>query len=563
LHCIAAVLDGDAMASFRSSITGRTAKSSSSRRRSENGHTDHQEPPLEVSSSSWVAQQRSWHQTRDQHTNGGDKPLDDATITRNIRSILNKLTIERFDPLLVQLCSCGISTQGHLQILMHEIMEKATTQHHFIPMYTDLCVVLQEWCTANQIGDSSQGSFKRILLTQCQNSFERYLKPPEFLKELQGEDRDEAEVKYKTAMLGNIRFVGALLGKNMVGSQVILAITNALLAKPIVPEALECLAAFLTAVGSMFDGRQDWKHRKELNNVFAELDRISQDTEKVPARIRCLFSDVLDLRRAGWKDQKQATKDLDGPMTLQEVQLRAEQCAGPRAADRAHGSRGKGWGSGGQETARWPQQPPLGGSKGSRVGGGKAAVTPNSSARGALTRSVDQPSLRPVVHAGSRNQAVAMQASGSSAEKPAEKTAVQQDEAKKIKNGVRAAVKELCVVHDIPEAIQRLRDMAIPAQYQAGELAHILAQVAEEGSQESRSVCFNFVVQLFVDCVFTKSELQPGLDRFFCKSFDELFIDMPALPRIMRDEAIPTLEELVRTELLAAEQHAVYARRVM
>jgi len=171
--------------------------------------------------------------------------------------------------------------------------------------------------------------------------------------------------------------------------------------------------------------------------------------------------------------------------------------------------------------------------------------------------------MGPVVHAGSRNQAVAMQASGSSAEKPAEKTAVQQDEAKKIKNGVRAAVKELCVVHDIPEAIQRLRDMAIPAQYQAGELAHILAQVAEEGSQESRSVCFNFVVQLFVDCVFTKSELQPGLDRFFCKSFDELFIDMPALPRIMRDEAIPTLEELVRTELLAAEQHAVYARRVM
>jgi len=335
-----------------------------------------------------------------------------------------------------------------------------------------------------------------------------------------------------------------------------------------VPEALECLAAFLTAVGSMFDGRQDWKHRKELNNVFAELDRISQDTEKVPARIRCLFSDVLDLRRAGWKDQKQATKDMDGPMTLQEVHLRAEQCTGPRAADRAQGSRGKhsggGWGSSGQDTARWPQQPPLGGSKGSRGGGGgRGWATPNASVRGALSRPVDQALLHPAVQTSSRNPAATTLASVSNAEKPAERTAVQHDEATKIKNGVRAAVKELCVLHDIPEAIQRLGEMAIPADYQAGELAHILAQVAEEGNEESRSVCFNFVVQLFVDGVFAKSELQPGLDRFFCKSFDELFIDMPALPRIMREEAIPTLEELVRTELLAAEQHAVYARRVM
>lgn len=190
-------------------------------------------------------------------------------------------------------------------------------------------------------------------------------------------------------------------------------------------------------------------------------------------------------------------------------------------------------------------------------------MTPNAHARGALARSADQALLQPVAHASSQDQGAAVQSSASDMEKSAERVVGQHDEAKKIKNGVRAAVKELCVLHDIPEAIQRLREMAIPAEYQAGELAHILAQVAEEGNQGSRSVCFNFVVQLFVDCVFSKSELQPGLDRFFFKSFDELFIDMPALPRIMRDEAIPTLEELVRTELLAAEQHAVYARRVM
>merc|ERR550525_326001 len=129
-------------------------------------------------------------------------------------------------------------------------------------------------------------------------------------------------------MIGNIRFVGALLAKNMVASSVIVAVTTELLAKPSIPQALECLAAFLTTVGGMFDQREDWKYRDKLRKVFADVERLSRDAEHVPARIRCLLSDVLDLRKAGWQDQKQATKSVDGPMTLEEVHSRATEANG-------------------------------------------------------------------------------------------------------------------------------------------------------------------------------------------------------------------------------------------
>jgi len=279
--------------------------------------------------------------------------LDETVIvTRRIRAVLNKLTLEKFGPLLQQLTECGISTQEHLEILMHEVMEKATTQHHFIAMYTDLCVHMQQWCTENQIGDKEKGSFKRILLNECQNSFERYLKPPDHPKELSDQDREIAEVKYKTLMIGNIRFVGSLLSKNMVASQVILAVTHELLNKPGIPEALECLCAFLTTIGGMFD-KPDWKHRLALNTVFHEIKKLTKDTSHT-ARLRCLLSDVLDLRATGWQDQKLATKSQAGPMTLEEVHNKAwnEQQQHDNGA-RSGGSRG---GGGGQRSGGGGQQ---------------------------------------------------------------------------------------------------------------------------------------------------------------------------------------------------------------
>merc|ERR1740123_2619525 len=123
------------------------------------------------------------------------KSDNDEAVTREMKSILNKLTVEKFDTLSKKLLECGIESKKHVETLMREVFEKATTQHHFIEMYTDLCLKLNEFLIEKNGGEEEGGdggvSFKRILLNQCQDSFLTYLKPPTGLNELTGDEHFE------------------------------------------------------------------------------------------------------------------------------------------------------------------------------------------------------------------------------------------------------------------------------------------------------------------------------------------------------------------------------------
>merc|ERR1719409_2037310 len=110
-----------------------------------------------------------------------------------------------------------------------------------------------------------------------------------------------AEVKYKTRMLGNIKFVGALLARRMLASKVLVAVSEELLSDP-TPEALESLAALLTVVGASFD-RPDWTYHAALQAIFSQVSAIVKKNAVEP-RVRCLLKDLLDLRAAGWCDRK-------------------------------------------------------------------------------------------------------------------------------------------------------------------------------------------------------------------------------------------------------------------
>merc|ERR1719487_174364 len=114
-----------------------------------------------------------------------------------MKSILNKLTIERFAPLYQKLVACGIQKTLHLEALIHEVFEKATTQHHFINMYADLCALLHVHFAEHPITDDPKMSFKKILLNGCQAFFERHLKPPSDLDSLDSDERDAATRRYK------------------------------------------------------------------------------------------------------------------------------------------------------------------------------------------------------------------------------------------------------------------------------------------------------------------------------------------------------------------------------
>lgn len=267
---------------------------------------------LEASENSWAAQQKA-------RKAGDQESGDEESVVRAIKSILNKLTVEKFVQLFHQLIDCGVTTTRHVEILIQEVFEKATTQHHFIDMYADLCTLCHEHFAEHPIGDDPKFSFKRLLLNQCQASFERHLTPPTGLAEMDPDERVLAEVAYKTKMLGNIKLVGALLSRKMLASKVMLAILEELLGDP-TPEALESLACLLSAVGPTFD-TPEWVHQPALNAIFMQANNIAQSPTCEP-RARCLLKDVLDVRRAGWIDRK--PKKIEGPTTLGQVAQMAD-----------------------------------------------------------------------------------------------------------------------------------------------------------------------------------------------------------------------------------------------
>lgn len=223
---------------------------------------------------------------------------------RHVKSILNKLTRERFDTLYGQLLACCEGHQAESRteiaaIIAREVFSKATVQHNFVEMYADLCARIN----ADLQEKHTEVNFKRVLLNQCQESFAKYLETPRFDDTLDYDGHVEALLKYKTKMLGNVRLIGHLLRHRMLASKIIFTCTDKLLEIG-TPEALETLCVFLETIGAQFDDasiQNEWKGSTRLNEVFIRVELLSLDTKQTP-RIRCLLKDLLDKRRRDWRD---------------------------------------------------------------------------------------------------------------------------------------------------------------------------------------------------------------------------------------------------------------------
>jgi len=294
-------LDQDGWRSHRRQNSGRETGRDKARR----SWRQESEQPLVASENSWAA----GRQVRKQN--------EDENVPRAMKAILNKLTVEKFDTLFQKLLEVGISTRTHVEQLVREVFEKATTQHHFCEMYTDLCIKFNLWLSEQGMVDESgkQVVFRKILLNQCQDSFETYLKPPVGLDQLTGDDQFEAKMKYKTKMLGNMKLIGLLVCNKVMTSRVISDCIFQLTSLKS-EETLETLCTFLVSIGPVFDA-PDSKSKMILVDAFNQVKILSSDKE-VPFRVRCKLKDVLDLRAAGWQKLRPSGAP-EGPSSMAEV----------------------------------------------------------------------------------------------------------------------------------------------------------------------------------------------------------------------------------------------------
>jgi len=253
----------------------------------------HQKNPslcLSSSPTSW----RTMHQSRRSPSSEEDSTTN---VERMTRSLLNKLTAERFESLSSKILDLPFSTEEHLAVAAAEIFEKATTQNCFRNLYTDLCMRLDEHL-AKQPGAIGGKAFRRALVAECQATFERNLKPADeaIFEGLEGEERFEVEMKLKTRRLGNMRFIGDLLVRRLLAPKLLPPIVHELLTGN--EDSLESLIALLMVVAPEFEKKTSL-YQAPIRDAFGVLRRKSTD-KGVCSRMRCQISDLFDARARDW-----------------------------------------------------------------------------------------------------------------------------------------------------------------------------------------------------------------------------------------------------------------------
>jgi len=493
----------------------------------------------------------SWVAARQSKQAISDCDLDDEKVARKACSILNKLTVEKFDSLVEQLVTCGISKPEHLELLMREVFNKAATQHHFIVMYVDLCVRLEQDKRISSVVETAgqQYSFRWLLVNQCQTSFEKLLQPASSEQLSKDAEMDEEYAsKCKEQALGTIKLIGQLVVHRMVTSNVLVECSERLLrCRDSCPKALEYLAALLTVAGKQFD-TESWQYHPRLLEVFSCMRKLSKD-KSIQARDRFLLRDVMDVRDAGWPNCANFKATLTTPpMKLDEVrQSAAHQAKYMNLEEQV-------------ETDNL-----LTGlirlSKVANGGGKNAKEESSTSSEGTQTHSKPRRQKtsrqhRPfgkVVPLADLADDELTPSKPTSRVAPKEKTQesspprTSKFDVMSFRRALVAILADLEVDRKAPAAVSRVLSEEVPIKFQAQEFADIITRVVEERRGPIRRCAFTFATGLASaeeQNAFDRGACLNGIGQFFHDVYPALCKELPRLPAIVTKELLPTLRSV-------------------
>jgi len=231
---------------------------------------------------------------------------EDARKVRDINSILNKLTPEKFDTLVKRFQEeVPINDLKSLKEVVNCVFEKALSEASFCPTYATFCNTLSKANVGKNeqpfMENGQKQTFKRILLNQCQHEFESHAMSTD-------EEKSVRDAK-KKRLLGTIRFIGELYIRKMATGRIIKECLSTLLGDYPHAKDLEALCKLLETCGKYIDGSDP----RLLNSYFATLKQWSTDKSfDLDMRIRFKLKDVIELRQKKWKAriEKEEAKKL-------------------------------------------------------------------------------------------------------------------------------------------------------------------------------------------------------------------------------------------------------------
>ncbi|XP_013881883.1 eukaryotic translation initiation factor 4 gamma 1 [Austrofundulus limnaeus] len=249
---------------------------------------------------------------------------------KRVRSILNKLTPQKFQQLMKQVQELTVDTEERLKGVIDLTFEKAISEPDFSVAYANMCRCLSGLKVITPDKPALNVNFRKLLLNRCQKEFEKDKDDDEIFekkqKELEAasgeeekqrliEELEEAKDKARRRSLGNIKFIGELFKLKML-TEVIMHDCIVKLLKNHDEESLECLCRLLSTIGKDLDFE---KAKPRMDQYFNQMEKIIKE-RKTTSRIRFMLQDVLDLRRNNWVPRR----GDQGPKTIDQIHKDAE-----------------------------------------------------------------------------------------------------------------------------------------------------------------------------------------------------------------------------------------------
>ncbi|CAO3609075.1 unnamed protein product [Cunninghamella blakesleeana] len=271
--------------------------------------------------------------------------ISQEVIIRKVKSLLNKLTLEKFDSISDQIWgyahqSAKEENGESLLTVIQLIFDKACDEPPFAGMWAQLCRKLHDTMVeTNDITDvnnqfdkhgkpiQSGHLFRKYLFNRCQQAFERGWKFDviELEKSATGEvmmtDEYYAAVKAKRQGLGLVQFIGELFKRGMLTERIMTECLTRLCRNPqeAEDEETETMCKLVTTVGKELDHR---KTMKSWMDAFFERMREMLECKTLSSRVKFMIMDVLELRKVKWVPRSIAQT---GPTTIAQIREEAQR----------------------------------------------------------------------------------------------------------------------------------------------------------------------------------------------------------------------------------------------
>lgn len=261
-------------------------------------------------------------------------------VERKMKSLLNKLTLEHFDAISVEILKLADLSKWEkecetLKIVIEQIFLKACDEPHWSSMYAKLCGKMVTDINKEIVDETFEGKtgpnlVLHFLVARCYTEFEKgwsdKLPTNEDGSPLAPEMMSDEYYQLAAAKrrgLGLVRFIGYLYRLNLLTAKMMFECFRRLmkdLNNEPSEEILESVVELLSTVGEQFEndsfsaGSATLEGSTLLDSLFVILQQLIDESD-ISNRIKFKLLDMVELREKSWTSNK---KDA-GPKTIQQI----------------------------------------------------------------------------------------------------------------------------------------------------------------------------------------------------------------------------------------------------